>query len=278
MSKWHDPWLETQFPSWLTSWVAWRNHFTPPGSYPFSDLREQLEHKHLPLHQAFDDKYDDFCPYCMGQFVVKNERFGTVYCICEVLKFMQRTEDRYEDIRSEAYPALLGDMEMRDEYTPLAKKRLQQAIDLAEQFIKKPDFWYVLSGRVGTGKTHILRAINAQMYPMSVYITSRDLEDLVHKYRQDDNVGELYKLLRYAPVLLIDDLGMEFGGPWMGSQVDRVLDARYARYPEYPVVVSTNMELRELTRYLVRAGDRLGDTMKVKDVQLSSVSYRSLQQ
>lgn len=263
-------------PSWLTSWIAWRNHYTVLGEMPFNVLATRLSTwDYSGLHLTWDRRYPD-CPHCLGNFVVRDKEFGLVYCLCQVLAYQARQYHKYREIMSEIQPATLDELEITDEIGAVGKKLLKKGIDEAERFIKRPDKWLLYSGSYGTGKTHILRAITTALYPMAVYIASRDLEHMVHKYRKADDLGFLYETLRYAPILLLDDLGMEYGGPLMGSTVDRIVDARYARYPEYPVVAATNLVPSQLPDYVPRAADRLMDKQKVVRIGFKGSSYRAL--
>lgn len=266
--------FQTDTPSWLTSWVAWRNHFTEPGQQPFNTLIEELDTTARGLYLAYDGAHPT-CPRCNEQYVVVDKKWGIVYCICKVLQFQDKRYSMLEDVRSEAEPAYLTEIEYPTKLGMKGIKTLKSAVKEVEHFIKQPDKWLVLTGDVGTGKTHLLRAINTAFYPMSVYLASRDLEDMTHDARKNDNMQELYSLLRYAPILLLDDVGMEYGGPLVKSVVDRIVDARYARFPEFPLVVSSNLTMRELPGYLPRTGDRLRDKEKVKAIGMVGESYRS---
>lgn len=266
--------LET--PSWLTSWVAWRNYYTEPGEQPFNDLMNELGiGSFLGLSYAYERKYE-VCPHCNGLCVINDDTWGQIYCICQILSFQERQFYRYQEIRSESTPASLDDLNFTHEITPIGVRTLKLAKKAAEDFIKKPDFWMLFVGHYGTGKTHILRAIDTAFYPISVYVASRDLEDMVHEYRKADQMQELYSALRYAPILLLDDLGMEYGGKLMGSMVDRIIDARYARWPDFPVVTATNLLPAELPNYVPRAADRLLDYSRVRHLSLQGTSYRTV--
>lgn len=268
--------FQIETPSWLTSWIAWRNYYTSPGSMPFNLLMEELGADTKDGLSLLYERKHEICPHCKGEYVVQDDTWGIIYCICQVLPFQERQRTKFADIRSDTTPARLSDLELPDEIGAIGIRSLKRGIAKVEQFIKRPDRWLVITGPVGTGKTHMLRAIDTALYPMSVYVASRDLENMVHEYRKNDNLTELYRLLRYAPVLLIDDLGMEYGGELMASIVDRVVDARYARFPDYPLVVATNLRYSDLPGYVERSADRLMDNARTDFIGLNGTSYRLL--
>lgn len=255
-------------PSWLDSWIFWRNRYTTPGQPPFNLL-------------GYDERFPlrgRSCPICNDEYVLQDGKGGAVYCICQVLEWQDKLVTRYEDLRTDIGPAKLSDIRYPIGMPGEAVRTLKNAVDLAAQFVRSPKQWLVIVGAPGCGKTHILKAINTQLYPVSVYMASRDLEDKTHEYRKADDMQELYRLLAFAPILLIDDVGMEYGGPLVKSMLDRIIDARYERWPDFPTIVTTNMSYDELRFYIPRAGDRMTDLAKVIPVGIKAGSYRQVHQ
>jgi DNA replication protein DnaC len=99
---------------------------------------------------------------------------------------------------------------------------------------------------------------------------------MIHKYRKNDELGDLYDLLRIAPILLIDDLGIEYGGPLFKSMIDRVVDGRIKRFPDKPTVITTNIPTQDLRNYIERTGDRLMDLARVERAFIAANSYRQI--
>ncbi len=248
--------------SWLQSWVAWRNLYTDPHAQPFNLITgNEL------------DLVDGGCPFCKDKLILKDDIHGIIYCMCQVRDWENRIEEKYEGIRTPEIDAKLTELDLHPALGDNGIKTLKLTIEKAERFIKLPNKWLVISGPYGVGKTHILRAISTALSPIAIYISSADLEDMIHKYRKNDELGDLYDLLRIAPILLIDDLGIEYGGPLFKSMIDRVVDGRIKRFPDKPTVITTNIPTQDLRNYIERTGDRLMNLAHVERAFIAANSY-----
>lgn len=249
--------------SWMQSWIVWRNVYTEPGGKPFGLLdRDELKPD------------EEGCPLCHDMLVVRRE--DTVYyCLCQVLLWEKRVMERYEFIRTPEQPADLN-LQLHPEQGLEGVKSLENSIAKARRFIKSPEKWLLISGPYGVGKTHILRAINTQLFPIAIYISAQDVEDMIHEYRKNDELGDLYHLLLRAPILLIDDLGIEYGGNLFKSMIDRVIDGRIKRFPEKPTVIATNIPAQDIGNYIERTGDRLLNLAHVDRAYIAAKSYRRI--
>jgi DNA replication protein DnaC len=93
-----------------------------------------------------------------------------------------------------------------------------------------------------------------------------------------DALGDLYEALIKAPVLLLDDLGMEYGGALVKSAVDKIIDARYEKFQDRATVIATNLKGFELKTYIPRASDRIIDQAITRVFAISSdKSFRKLE-
>jgi DNA replication protein DnaC len=264
-------------PSWLTSWVAWRNFYTEPDKEPFNILKADLGMERLPTSGEFIIKSGGECPYCKDDAVVYNTKLGLVYCLCQVLGKIHKTALLHNDIKTRVSNSSLSEIKYPYEMGSKYKVTMSQFVDAAHRFIKSPDFWIVVSGYYGTGKSHVLKAINAAFDPMALYVSAKDLEQQTHTFRKEDALDYFYDTLINAPILIFDDIGMEYGGPLVKSIFEKVVDTRYERYPDYPLIVSTNLFERELPGYIPRASDRLLDRAKTEVFTLKTEkSYRKI--
>lgn len=269
--------IEEFIPSWLTSWVAWRNFYTEPGKEPFSVLKEELGMTRVPMHAEFIMKNGGGCPYCHDDAVVLSQRFGLVYCICKVLEKMQRLEAQHAAVRSPIGKAYLRELEFHPDMGGDYKRTMGKAVKEVERFIKYPSKWLFVSGHYGTGKTHLLKAINSAFEPMSLYVSARDLEQKTHTFRKEDELDFFYDVLTNAPVLLLDDIGMEYGGQLVKSIIEKVVDARYERYPDYPLVIATNKSDITFAEYIPRVHDRVLDRDRTVILGINTnKSYRDI--
>lgn len=266
---------ENFIPSWLTSWVAWRDYFTNKNGDPFDILVKGFGYERLPFSHEWLARGKGTCPICKGNSVVYGEKYGLVYCICEVLDKIVKLKGSV--IRSTVSKAYLKDIVFPYEMGQRYKTTMGNFVTAAEDFIAYPHHWIFVSGYVGTGKSHVLKAINTAFYPMALYISTRDLEQMTHSFRKEDALDYFYDALINAPILILDDIGMEYGGPLVKSVIEKVVDARYEKYPDNPMIVATNMTLDEFPQYIPRASDRLLDKARTKAFQIQTTqSYRKI--
>ena len=268
---------DSQTPSYLTSWVAWRNKYTSPQKEPFNLLKEEMGLDRIPTSVEFKRHSGGECPFCNGRQTVNGHNFGEIYCVCEVLNKIHEKQTFHKDVRTKIEPAYLSDIAYPYEMENMYKTTMSPLVEEVERFIKSPDNWLLISGSYGVGKTHLLRAINTAFYPMALYISARDLEQKTHIFRKEDALDYFYSALIKAPILIIDDIGIEYGGPLVKSVIEKVVDDRYERWPDYPLVVATNLMMDEIPGYLPRATDRLLDESRTKIFRIrTKKSYRKI--
>jgi DNA replication protein DnaC len=264
-------------PSWLTSWVAWRNFYTEPGEEPFYPLKKELNLNRMPSSSEFIYANGGECPYCRDDSVINNTKLGLVYCLCKVLDKTQKVEDKHKEVRTVVGKSKLSEIEYPTEMGGEYRRTMSEFVQAANTFIMSPDNWMFVSGYFGTGKSHVLKAINSAFYPMALYVSARDLEQMTHKFRKEDSLDFFYETLIGAPILILDDIGMEYGGPLVKSIIEKVVDSRYERWPDFPLIVASNMREEEFQGYIPRASDRLFDKARTQVFQIKTIkSYRKV--
>lgn len=102
----------------------------------------------------------------------------------------------------------------------------------------------VMSGLPGTGKSHLAGAILQAILPrhVGIYVTLMDLIRMVREtWRRDSETSEseLLARLQNVPLLVIDEIGMQYGTDGERAIVFDVLDRRYRSMK--PVVLMTNL-------------------------------------
>jgi DNA replication protein DnaC len=254
--------------------VYWRNRTTSPKGKAFDSLLDYFGvHPSELTGQHILDSGKGECPICQNTFLINDEEWGVLYCLHYILDWQIEVRARYKEYRSPVADASLDDIKYPKDLGADTIYQLKEMVKHTENFIKRPEKWMIMAGSYGLGKTHMLRAINTAFDPIALYIAARDIEAITHMTRKDDTLGDFVENLTYAPILLLDDLGEEYGGRLVKTVVDRVINARYERFPDYPVLVATNMPPKELQGYLPRSADRLFD--KARSVQLSINSKTS---
>lgn len=161
--------------------------------------------------------------------------------------------------------------------------RQQQSLDmgykLAFQYAAEPDGWLLLEGGYGVGKTHLAAAIGNERLKqgeMVLFITTPDLLDhLRSAYAPNAEAGydELFDRIRNAPLLILDDLGVENPSAWAQEKLFQLLNHRYSY--RIPTVITTN---QDVDNFDPRIRSRLLDTNVIRRVTIIAPDYRSSQQ
>ncbi|MFW6151297.1 MAG: ATP-binding protein, partial [Chloroflexota bacterium] len=122
--------------------------------------------------------------------------------------------------------------------------------DAARSFADEPRGWLVLVGPTGCGKTHIACAIanrNLAKGRAVFYISAADLLDHLRatfnpasEVRYDD----LFEQVKRAPLLILDDLGVQEGSPWAREKMEQLLNHRFNG--QLPTVLTTDLPVEKL--------------------------------
>lgn len=233
------------------AWAFWlRNHDKVGIKFPLSTLEWM---------QEFPNEND--CPICHGangRCVQAGD--GKVYqCICMMPSWGDEQRRLRDNLQSRYEKAYLDDLDLRNSEKNMLS--LTEAIHDAESFVVNLDKWLVLSGRYGTGKSHIARAIATAISPIGLFITATDFERGVFEHIKDNTLDDYILKVSQAAVLIFDDFGAEYGSEIVKSKIAAVFIARDHQAKELPTVVTTN-----LTREQLLAVPRVGSRLLNEDV------------
>jgi len=129
---------------------------------------------------------------------------------------------------------------------PAHQEAFGKAVASAHAFVETPAGWLVLTGPSGCGKTHLSAAIagaciaNGQA---ALFMVVPDLLDhLRAAYQPGGEVtyDELFEMVRNAPVLVLDDLGVQSATPWAEEKLFQLINHRYSA--QMPTVITTNLD------------------------------------
>ncbi len=130
------------------------------------------------------------------------------------------------------------------------QEQFSRAYQTALAFAAEPKGWLVLSGPSGSGKTHLAAAIVndriARGQP-AFYITVPDLLDRIRASFNPDSetpYDEFFDQLKTAPLLVLDDLGVQSATSWAKEKLDQLLTSRFNG--ELPTVIVTITPLTQL--------------------------------
>ncbi|MEE8420247.1 MAG: ATP-binding protein [Dehalococcoidales bacterium] len=210
------------------------------------------------------------CSLCQGAGVV-HPRLATgnpdysrvVACSCsraELGKERQNRLQKYSNLGALSYLSFENLAVTGRSGDPRSQQSFRQASEAARKFAAEPRGWLVLSGPSGSGKTHLAAAIVnervSQGYPAS-YVTVPDLLDHLRAAFNPDSempYDEFFEQVRNAPLLVLDDLGVQAGTTWAREKLDQLLNHRFRG--QLPTVIIPIIPLDELEeRIRVRLTD-----------------------
>ncbi len=163
--------------------------------------------------------------------------------------------DAYRDMTFDKFLA----QHSNHNYTEAIVNSLSSAKQQAQDYAANPQGWIVFSGPVGCGKTHLAASIAnhrlEQCGEMAVFLTAPDLLDALRgaiDQRGDNSFDDYFYRIRTAPLLVLDDLGVENPTNWAKEKLFQLLNHRHA--DSKPTVITTNTDIGELD---LRIGSRM---------------------
>jgi DNA replication protein DnaC len=117
-----------------------------------------------------------------------------------------------------------------------------------------------VAGPKGTGKTHLAAAIANQLMQGGTPVICMTMIDLLERIRRTFRAssgaseGEVQRIYRTVPLLIIDDLGKEPATEWATATIYGIINGRYEAC--LPTIVTTNYDDQQLVRRMTpRDGD-----------------------
>lgn len=148
----------------------------------------------------------------------------------------------------------------------------QQALKVAREFAANFDtklargHGLVFSGAPGTGKSHLAAAILQGIMPKhcGLYVTAMGLIRMIRAtWRRDSerSEDEVLAMLASVPLLVIDEIGVQYGTEGEQTVLFEVLDRRYCDVR--PTILLTNQPKQGFREYVGdRSYDRLTETAR----------------
>jgi DNA replication protein DnaC len=167
------------------------------------------------------------------------------------------------------------------------EKALSKVKDYALNFVRdykerKDIKSLLISGSVGTGKTHLVAGIIDYLARLLkrqgvsiVFTTAINIIRQIKFSFDNRNFEETVEALQYPALLVIDDIGSEYGSEFAKEILFSIIDYRYSEM--LPTVITTNLNLSTLRE---RAGnDRLISRLLEYDMlTIESKDYRGNEQ
>jgi len=131
---------------------------------------------------------------------------------------------------------------------PHSQEQFSRAFQAARDYAAAPKGWLVMSGPSGSGKTHLAAAIvneRIRLGEPAFYISAPDLLDRVRaSFNPESDVpyDEFFEQVRGAPLLVLDDLGVQSATPWAREKFDQLLTSRFNNGLPTVIVVAVPVE------------------------------------
>jgi DNA replication protein DnaC len=125
-----------------------------------------------------------------------------------------------------------------------------KATEAARKYSADPRGWFILVGPSGSGKTYLAAAIANERIKHGLPAFFQTVPDLLDHLRSTFAPGselpydELFEQVRNAPLLILDDLGIQAGSPWAKEKLDQLLNYRFIH--ELPTVITTSLPVDKL--------------------------------
>ncbi len=137
---------------------------------------------------------------------------------------------------------------------PGNQRLFSKAFETAKAYADNPRGWLVLTGSSGSGKTHLAAAVANHCIDRGLRVYFMIVPDLLDHLRatfapnSQVSYDELFELVRNAPLLVLDDLGVQSSTPWATEKLFQVLNHRFNS--QLPTVITTNVPLEQLEENL----------------------------
>ena len=173
----------------------------------------------------------------------------------------QRRRQAVADLKHKGFtdPAMRGWTFANDNGKCPQMKHARFYVEHWEQ-MKMENIGYLLWGGVGTGKSYFAGCIANALMEQEVAVRMTNfaliLNDLTASF---EGRNEYISRLCRAPLLILDDFGMERGTEYGLEQVYNVIDSRYRS--RRPLIVTTNLSLQDLQHPQDTAHARIYDRL-----------------
>jgi DNA replication protein DnaC len=162
---------------------------------------------------------------------------------------------------------------------PKNQEQFQRVYEVAKAFATDPKGWLVLIGPSGSGKTHLAAAIANECvnhgFP-AFYVTTPDLLDhLRAAFNPSSEIpyDEFFDQVRNAPLLILDDFGVQTSTSWAREKLDQLLTYRFNS--KLPTVIVPIVSLEQVDERLqTRLTDpELSKVCVIEEKQSVSLDY-----
>lgn len=187
--------------------------------------------------------------------------------------------DLYADARLGNFDVTIYKDIEADQLAASAKDIATKYIENFEKLEQKGFGMYIWSTARGCGKTRLASTICNELTEKGVrnkFVTANQILSEIKETWNDNNKQESQVLRKYeeARLLVIDDLGTQYGKQWIDEPFLNIINARYNA--NKPTIVTSNYEVDRLPFGENRIIDRLGEGKRYVNVKMPRVSVRKM--
>ena len=182
------------------------------------------------------------------------------------------------DLKDTNIPLKLAEKYTFESYAPTDDKQ-RKALNLCRAYVHRPVAGLYFTGGVGSGKTHLAIAIGVNLIKQGKGVKFYRTTDLLHAIRttfrgNDINSDQIRYAIRFAPFLIIDDLGAERLTEWVAETFYDLIDYRYLHADRFKTIITSNLSLGQVAQRMEdpRISSRL--TEICLKVDTGDVDYR----
>lgn len=181
--------------------------------------------------------------------------------------------ERFQDRRLESYSAINSGQ----------KRALEFATIYASKFdeVEKTGRCAIFCGAPGTGKTHLAVGVGLHVMETGRLVLFTTVQRMVRRmkdaWRKDatESEGDVIGLLVQPELLILDEIGVQFGSEFEKNLMFDVLNERYEK--RHPTLLLSNLTAKEVKAFL---GERVYDRLREDGgecVAFDWASYRGKQ-
>lgn len=220
-------------------------------------MQKQKAQKTTPTSTTITDTNKYKCEKCKDrEWVVvdlEGEQFA-IECECKALRQFERS------LKKAGLTELHKNMTFKNFSVNKNNKAMKLAcIEYAKDLISKKKKSIIISGNIGSGKTHLAMAIANELIKKGIKVQYMDYRKYIIAIKQNMLDGDFYNQeinrMTYSDVLVIDDL---FKGKITDSDINIIYEIVNTRYLDRaPVVITTEKSINQLLAIDEAIGSRL---------------------
>lgn len=156
------------------------------------------------------------------------------------------------------------------------QKALGKAREFLSNTLNRKGGNLVLAGRVGTGKTHLAAAIVSALVEQNRTAALIKMPELIreikHSWSRDSDTSESALIDHFSTIglLVIDEVGVQFGSDTEKLLVSEIIDNRYQEL--LPTVLISNLDIEGIRKCI---GERCYDRLKEDGGQIVAFDWDS---